>query len=234
MTDKDIQELPEETQPPEAEDESPDAEERELVPVWLAALVLVLLLAVMGIGGYIVGGVVGRSAPETPEDFDIRRAQAEVEADPANVQKVLELGWAYQQAGQFEEAIAEYDIVIADSPQNTAALYNKGVILLAQGDEKDAEAAFWDVLEIEPAHVLAAKKLGQHYADKGEYRSLLVAVRPAAEANESAADLQYLMGVAYENTGHPDWAEARYRIALEYYPDMAEARDGLERLGVQP
>ena len=47
------------------------------------------------------------------------------------------------------------------------------------------------------------------------------------------ADLQYLMGLAYENTGHPDWAAARYRMALETLPDMAEAREGLERLEVE-
>jgi hypothetical protein len=54
------------------------------------------------------------------------------------------------------------------------------------------------------------------------------------EQNESAADLQYLMGLAYENLGRADWSETRYRLALKYYPDMQEAKEGLERLGVEP
>ncbi|MDH4140313.1 MAG: tetratricopeptide repeat protein [Coriobacteriia bacterium] len=228
----DTGESSESSQQVETED-SDQPGERELVPVWLAAVVLVLLLAVMAVGGYIVGGVIGADTPETPEEFEIRRAQAEVEADPYNSQKVLELGWAYQQAGRYDEALVEYDRVIADSPLNTAAHYNKGVILLAKGDTEGAEEALWDVLEIEPAHVLAAKALGEHYAERGEYRSLLVAVRPAAEENESAADLQFLVGLAYENTGHADWAQVRYELALEYYPDMEKAKEGLRRLGVE-
>ena len=115
---------------------------------------------------------------------------------------------------------------------DTAALYNKGIVLLELGRDDDAEEVLWDVLEIDPRHVLAAKALGELYAERREYRSLVAAVRPVVEENPEAADLQYLMGLAYENLGRPDWAEARYRLALQYYPDMREAREGLERLGV--
>jgi len=63
---------------------------------------------------------------------------------------------------------------------------------------------------------------------------LIRAVGPVADTQESSADLQYLMGLAHENLGNPDRAEAYYRLALKYYPDMPEAREGLERLGVAP
>ena len=86
--------------------------------------------------------------------------------------------------------------------------------------------------EIEPAHTLAAKQLGEYYASLGHYRSILVAVEPAADERPEMADLQYLVGLAYENLDDPGRAEERYRAALEYAPDLDEARDGLERLGV--
>jgi tetratricopeptide (TPR) repeat protein len=146
----------------------------------------------------------------------------------------LQLGYAYQQAERYDEALAEYDRVLEVHEDDTAALYNKGVILLVLSREDEAEVVLWDVLEIEPEHVLAAKALGEYYAEQGHYRSLVEAVRPVVEANESAADLQYLLGLAYENLGRTDWAEARFRLALKYYPDMVEANDGLERLGVEP
>jgi Tfp pilus assembly protein PilF len=59
-----------------------------------------------------------------------------------------------------------------------------------------------------------------------------VAVKPVVEAKPTLADLQYLMGLAYEKTGEPALAKERYTMALKYAPDMKEALDGLQRLGV--
>ncbi len=206
----------------------------DLVPGWLAALVLVLLLAVVGLGGFLARGLISEPRATSPQQREVDTRLAEVTADPADPRARLALGYAYQQAGRYDEALAEYEAVLEIVPTDTAALYNTGVIHLELGQATEAEEVLWEVLEVNPEHVLAAKVLGEHYAEKGHYRSLLEAVRPAAQANESSADLQYLMGLAYENLGRADWAEARYRLALRYYPDMTGARDGLERLGVTP
>lgn len=207
----------------------------EMIPLWLAALVIVLLLAVMGVGGYILGATLsGDEPPATVEDIEIQKWLEVVQSEPNDMNAALQLGYAYQQAERYDEALAEYDRVLEVHEDDTAALYNKGIILLVLSREDEAEVVLWDVLEIEPEHVLAAKALGEYYAEQGHYRSLVEAVRPVAEVNESAADLQYLLGFAYENLGRTDWAEARYRLALKYYPDMVEAKDGLERLGVEP
>ncbi len=222
-----------------AESAEPDVNEpvdpSRLVPTWLAALVLVLLLAVMVVGGYVLRGVLtGANEPVSPVQSDILKWEQAVEATPDDPEAHLSLGFAYQQDKRYEDALTHYDIVESLRPRDTAALYNSGVVLLELGRDEEAEAKLWDVLEIEPEHILAAKVLGEYYAERREYRSLIVAVRPAAEANESAADLQYLMGLAYENIDHLDWAETRYRLALKYYPDMPEALEGLDRLEATP
>lgn len=205
----------------------------QLVPMWLAAVVLVLLLAVMGVGGFILrGALAGDQSPETPEERDIATWEQAVEATPNDPRAHLSLGFAYQQAELFAEAVTEYDLVLELSPGDPAASYNKGVVLIELGEYDSAEEVLWDVLEADPQHVLAAKALGEFYAERGEYRSLVAAVRPVVEVHESAADLQYLMGLGYENLGRLDWAEARYRLAVKYYPDMPEANEALERLGV--
>jgi tetratricopeptide (TPR) repeat protein len=207
----------------------------EMIPLWLAALVLVLLLAVMGVGGYLIGAVMTDDGePRTQEEYEVQRLREVVADNPDDINAVLQLGYAYQQAGMYEEAIVEYDRVLEVTEFDTAALYNKGVVLIELGRGEEAEVVLWDVLDFDDGHVLAAKALGEYYAEQREYRSLVEAVRPVVEENESAADLQYLMGMAYENLDRADWAEARYRLALKYYPDMQEAREGLERLGVEP
>lgn len=218
--------------PDEPGPDGPRPRDDALVPVWLAALVLVLLLAVMGLGGYILAGYVSASGEDTPLGREIAAAEQAVAHAPDDPAAHLALGFAYQQERRFDDALVEYDLVLKYSPQDTAASYNMGMVLFELGRDQEAEERLWDVLEVDETHVLAAKALGEYYAEREEYRSLVVAVRPAVQAHETAADLQYLMGLAYENLNRLDWAEARYRLALTYVPDMEEAHDGLARLGV--
>jgi tetratricopeptide (TPR) repeat protein len=205
----------------------------DLVPSWLAFLVLLLLIAVVGLGGYVLNDVLtGEDAPRSSTEAEVLRYETEVRTSPDDPRAHVRLGFAYQQAGRFDDALEEYERALELDPRDTAALYNTGVILLDLGEDDRAEEVLWDVLEIDPEHVLAAKQLGEYYARRGHYRSLLVAVEPVVEAQPQMADLQYLMGLAYENLGAPEEAEERYRLALEYAPDLVEAREGLERLGV--
>lgn len=205
----------------------------DLVPVWLAALVLVLLLAVVGLAGYAIRARMTDTAPRTTEDIAVLNAEKAAAERPQDKQVRLDLGFAYQQAGEYTKALEEYDVVLKKDPKDTAALYNKGIVYFRLKQNKKAEAAMWDVLEVSDTHVLAAKALGEHYAAKGQYKSLVVAVKPAADSRPDMADLQFLMGLAYENLGNREWAIGRYRDALKYVPDYREARDGLKRLGVE-
>lgn len=218
---------------PDAPEPTAETDRDQMVPVWLAALILVLLLAVMAVGGYALRGALTRHpAAGTAEELAVQKAEDAVKLAPDDTDARMELAFAYQQAKRYEEALKQYDLVLDASPRNTAALYNKGLVYMAMGESKQAESMWWDVLGADPEHVLAAKSLGEYYASKKQYRSLIEAVRPVVEAKESSADLQYLMGLAYENLGRADWARARYGLALKYYPDMQEAKEGLERLGV--
>jgi tetratricopeptide (TPR) repeat protein len=202
------------------------------VPAWLAVLVLFLLVAVVAVGGFIVRGLV--DGGQTPEQSEIAKWQQRVEQDPGDMNARLSLGYAYQVDKQYDKALAQYRQVLQTDPHETAALYNTGVIYLALGLDKQGERSLWAVLEENPKHVLAAKALGEFYASKHQYRSLITAVRPAVLAQPEMADLQYLMGLAYENLGKIDWSRARYQLALKYAPDMKEARDALRRLGGAP
>jgi len=204
-----------------------------IVPSWLAALVLVLLLAVFAVGGYLVRARNDSIRAGEPGAISVGLAQKRMEASPEDPTSRLQLGFEYQKAGRYEEALREYERVLESSPRNTAALYNKAMLLKQQGDVPEAEKIFWDVLEIEPTHAMAAKALGEVYADKGQYKSLLIAVKPAIKANPAMADLHYLAAIAYENLDQRPEAAAEYQAALRYNPDLADARTGLARLGVE-
>ncbi|TDB37587.1 MAG: tetratricopeptide repeat protein [Actinobacteria bacterium] len=205
--------------------------EEDLVPGWLALLVLVLLLAVTALGGFVLRGVLTKDTAITRSGYAVSELEAKVKADPDDIESILSLGYAYQQDGQFQNALDEYAKVLERDPQNLAALYNKGAVLSELGDAKKAEQAYWDTLKIAPDHALAAKALGEMYLAQKHYKSALVAVDPVLETRPDLADLQYISGFANEQLGNTEKAIERYRAAAKF--DLVEARDALRRLGVK-
>lgn len=225
--------LPAAVTAPEAAPQSA-ADEAQLVPAWLALLVLALLLAVVGVGGYVIRGfVAGDRHANTPEQVAIRQALKTAAEQPSSADAHLSLGYAYQEDKQYDKALEQYSKVLEIDPQSTAAYYNRGVVYAALHLSDKAEEAWWDVLAIDKTHELAAKSLGEMYATKGQYRSLIKAVRPVVTAHPEMADLQYLMGVAYENMGKTEWALVRYKLAVKYAPDIRGGREAIKRLESQ-
>jgi tetratricopeptide (TPR) repeat protein len=212
-------------------EESAPSGDENLVPAWLALLVLILIIAVVGVGGFVVRGMFTGRAESSTAQADIQQWAQVVATNPGDANARLNLAYAYQLDKQYDRALSEYDKVLEQQPKDTAALYNKGVIYMTTGAAKKGEAALWEVLKVDPKHALAAKELGEYYAAQGHYKSLIAAVGPVVEAQPTLADLQYLMGLAYEKTSKPDLAKERYALALKYAPDMQEAIDGLRRLG---
>jgi tetratricopeptide (TPR) repeat protein len=209
-----------------------DANGPELVPAWIALLVLAGLLLLAGAAGCGLNSLLrGGNPAQRLELANIAAWQAKVAQSPNDAESRLRLGSALQDAGQLDLAILQYEYVLQDDPKNIAALYGRGDVLMKLGHPADAEASFWAVLAQDPGHARAAEALGEYYASKKQYRSLIQAVRPAVVLHPTEARLQYLMGLAYENIDHPDWAVTRYRLALDAVPDMPEALAGLARLG---
>ena len=207
------------------------AKPEDLVPTWLAALVLVLLLAIAVLAGYLIRGLLADEGPAEPAEMAVSEWQDQVAQDPDDPDALLGLAYAMHQNGDLEDALAGYERVLEIDPANQGALYNKGAVLLALDRGKEAETVLWDVLEVAPDHVLAAKSLGEYYIGQKHYKSALTALEPVAKARPEFADLQYLSGYSCEQLGLRDHAIAYYRAALEYVPDHVESREGLDRLG---
>ena len=201
------------------------------IPLWLMVLVLLLLLAVMGVGGFVIRGVLAGDRPAlTREQLEVTTWLKQSKAKPDDSGIRLGLGHAYQQAGQYRKALAEYRIVLKSRPRDTAVLYDQGVAYRSLGQDDKAESSWREVLKVDRADAPAAKALGGYYADQHDYLRVIEVVLPAVQAHPEMADLQYLVARAYEKQGTSEMAIARYRLALTYAPDMDEARAGLKRL----
>ncbi|MBW6468578.1 MAG: tetratricopeptide repeat protein [Coriobacteriia bacterium] len=195
------------------------------------ATLLVANIAIWSVLAYDWSTAVRYSGPGQ-EEIDVRREA--VRGAPRDPGALLALAYAYQQAGRYDDALFTYDAVLEVLPVETAALYNRGVILFELGEDAAAAESLHSALEVNPGHVLSAAALGRHYIERGEYESVLDVVLPALDRRSGDADLHYLAGIAYERTGDLEQAEERYRLALAYYPEMREASDALARLGATP
>ena len=216
---------------PMAPGDSAASQAEDLVPRWLAALVFVLVLAVVLTGGFVIRGLVTRDQRAVSEqEIEIRDWAKRVAADPTDPRAHLGLGYAYQADGRYDKALEQYDLVLQYEPKDTAALYNRGTIYFKMGVNDLAEKSMWGVLNVDPKHQLAAKALGEYYASKGHYKSLIATVKPAAKAHPEMADLQYLLGLAYEKLNDPATASGYYQQAVKYSPNMVEAQAGLKRV----
>jgi tetratricopeptide (TPR) repeat protein len=216
-----------------ADPSAPEKPAGDRVPAWLAALVVVLLVAVVAVAAYLVGPRNGAGPAGGARDLAVEAAAAAVASHPGE-RTTLELASAYQQGGRFAQALSEYDAVLKLDSNNYAALYNEGLIYAAQGDKATAEARFRATLAISPSDVPAAEALGELLAAEGRYRDLIAVTSPAVKERPDMADLQCLVGLAREHLGEKAAAADAYRAALQYVPDMKEARDGLRRLGATP
>ncbi len=156
------------------------------------------------------------------QEIEIRTWTQRVSANPSDPKTHLGLGYAYQSDGRYDKALEQYAIVLKSNPSDTAALYNTGNIYFKLGVNDRAEKSMWAVLDIDPTHELAAKALGDYYAGKKQYKSLIATVKPAAEAHPELADLQYLLGMAHEKLG--DTADR-----LGVLPARAQVRAGPDR-----
>lgn len=204
-------------------------------PSRLAVLTLVLLLAgngvVWSLNVHVWATQVRYGGPAHEEIDALREAVA---ADSGNPGTLLALAYAYQQAGRYDDALDTYDAVLEIVPTETAALYNRAVILLELGESAGAESSLRAALDVNAGHALAAGLLGTQLLERRDFESVLEVVLPATESSPGAAELHYIAGSAYESLGETASAVESYRRALQSYPDQREARKGLERLEVEP
>lgn len=204
----------------------------DTAPAWLVPMLVLLIAAAVVMAGAIAiayaEGVQQQHADPTRSAIVLRELQ--VREHPGDIGALLALEREYRSAGLLSKALETNERVLAIDARNTAARYNIGRIHEELGDEKAAEVAYWDVLEIDPGDPLAAKALGELYIRWGHYRSLLVAVRPAAAANPDDGELAYLQAIGDERIGRLKAARDGYWKAMTLAPRLAGAREGYLRV----
>lgn len=138
------------------------------------------------------------------------------------------LAAAYQKAGQYREAEAVYDAILALRPQDAEAVYLRGNARLSQGQYQTAKEDFDHLVELEPYNfsrllqiyeVLAAdgyRDLGREYLEKA------LTERPDRMTALDKGRIQYYLGnyeqaqVLLEEAKAGDGADACLYLGMAY------------------
>jgi tetratricopeptide (TPR) repeat protein len=124
------------------------------------------------------------------------------------VQKALENGTAFEEKGQFVEAMVEYNRAIELDPKNTDAYYNRALLYRKQGNSKAALEDFDKIISINPNYSEPYYGRGQIYDEQGKKSKAIADYTKAIENNSNYKLAYYKRCMAYQSQGE-------YRKALD-------------------
>jgi tetratricopeptide (TPR) repeat protein len=149
-----------------------------------------------------------------------------VRKGPGMARAHVNLGKAYLEAGQYQEAIEASRRALAIAPDLDRAHYNIGRAYQALEHHEEAIASYRRALEIRPELIEARNNLGNALLVLGKAEAALAEYRLAL-AIYPHAQVFHNLGKALLNLGQLDSAAAAFRQSIAFEPDSAEAYKGL-------
>lgn len=132
----------------------------------------------------------------------------------------FEQGVELQEAGQWEEAIAVYNAVIAADAEHVGALFNRGVAKLERNDAKGAAADFAAVLALAPDDLDARLWHGSAQLAAGDTDAALADFDAVVNESPYAPEAYALRAQAHRDAGTLDAALADADAAVRLDPDV--------------
>lgn len=135
--------------------------------------------------------------------------------------------------GRVDDAIVQYETIIAETPDHADALVSLGNLLLEKGDLAKAEALCRRAIVLSPEWDYAHASLGLVLLNSGNYDGAIRAFQTALRFQPDADEVRINLGVALINAGRLDEAEVQLRQAVDASPDNAAAHYNLGALLVR-
>jgi tetratricopeptide (TPR) repeat protein len=181
--------------------------------------------------------VIPRIAADEPiltADFR-RKAHAEdlaaytrlLRGDPQNPLRHDAVASLYLDAGQLDEAIAEFRESLRLNHDSAPTQYNLGFALSARGRRDEAIAAFQEALRIDPDYAQAHNNLGALLQLAGQPDAALEHYRRAAALRPDNVEAHTNLGQLLSNRGRLVEAVAQFTAALGLSADNLQALGGL-------
>ena len=179
-----------------------------------AATVLVFLAA---------GEIVARNR-DWRDDFTLLSRTLAVEPHASYMR--TDFGALQWNTGHKAEGELEWQLALADQPDNVVALANLGMAMLEKRRYQDAETYLLKAIALRPLYAAPHVHLGGVYAAEGDKPRAEAELRRAVEIYPLSTQTRNALGKFYLDAGNLGEAEVQYRASVESLPNP-EAWDQL-------
>jgi len=147
---------------------------------------------------------------------------------PQKARPHVNLGFAYLDAGIYDQAIQATQHALKIDPKFANAYYNLGIIYQKMGDLNQAVKMGKKALEIDPGLHRAYYSLGEIYFEKGQYEESIEAYKRFLHVFPNFPNVHNLLGIAYAVQKQFDQAikEFKYEIRINPYHTLAHLNLG--------
>jgi predicted TPR repeat methyltransferase len=135
----------------------------------------------------------------------------------------------YHQDGDFEQALAGYQTLLADDQDNPQLSYLLALLFFENGRLDEAVRWFTRVVTLAPEASPAHYNLGIIFFEQGDYPGAAQSYEEAARLCPDDADIFFNLGLTWKKLGQFDKAFSCYQKVLTITPD---AEDVLYNIGV--
>ncbi|MGA1825432.1 MAG: tetratricopeptide repeat protein [bacterium] len=156
--------------------------------------------------------------------------EKETYPDPKKMIKLMpymEQGAQYFAEGLFKKAIAEYEKVLKEYPQDTDAYTILASIYEAMGENEKAIESLKKAVELESENIIIYNQLGISYMKAGHYSEGIKVFNHVLELNPRCEEAYLNLGLYHFQKGEFDSAKNFYMKVLELDPDDIASRSYL-------
>jgi tetratricopeptide (TPR) repeat protein len=168
-------------------------------------------LSLFAHGGCAALGLGGRDERPPPTRQQVER-----------IQQISEHAQAAIDHGEYTQACADLEQLVAEEPGSSEALQRLGKVHQLQGRCSEAEACYRAALARDRDYVDALIGLGQVEAQRGDCPAALKRIESAIEIDPHRPKARYSLGRVLESLGQTDAALAEYFRAVEFDPNEPE------------
>lgn len=138
-----------------------------------------------------------------------------VDADPKSNMGWNDLGLAYLNSRQYEQATKSFQKQIEINGYHPYAYNNLGLVYLRQGNYEEAIKWFNKQIEVDPLDKYAHANLGGTYMEQEKYVEAVPELEKAASLTPDYAEAQVRLGEAYLNVAQDEKAMTAFDNALK-------------------
>ena len=148
-------------------------------------------------------------------------------AAPARLAELLKLANQHEQAGRLDAAESTLNQILAEMPEQPAALHMLGIVAYRRGRREEAAKLMERSIARVPANALFHRNICEVYRMLGRYDEAAAAGNKAVALDPKDRHAHHNLGVVHYHRREPEKAIASIERALALSADFADAHLGL-------